>query len=211
METGTQLAQLEDELNLLRDRMAGVADSFVRAAETHLKYWYWEQTESYVTKDVEHTRGLAGDRLSALKAEVQNLLKQADELAEKFLNVDEVWWHRKSNDELYFTSGTRPPKLIDNAVRLAAGLLGPILKKYGYLRPQDNEPEEWLEWDDSGRFHPKNARPYYPYHFAWSEEMTALVNQYEEIRQEAARKLGEIESIRRMRAGQDAKELWDKS
>lgn len=203
--TEEELHALEGSLGALKSRMASVSEAFIGHAIPFLIAWYDETVIRAIMQDPEHTEQLPAERLSALKAELRELQANATGVAGSLLRGDEAWWHKTPTEDAY-----RRERSLDKAVRLAAGLLGPILQKYGYLRARSRMPrEEWLEYDSTGQHHPPNARPYYPYSMTWSDEMQTSSQEYGALVTEGEPLLSRIqqakESIKRGRA----KDLWD--
>lgn len=127
-----------------------------------------------------------------------------------FLKEENLWWHIKQGEQIYYYYGNRPPTSLDKAIRLVAGKLAPILENYGYLIAKPNSYDLWREWDSSGNTHPINARPIYPFSLDWSEEMKALIKQYGELVISAQKSTRNIEQIKNEKGQNQAQDLWNK-
>lgn len=206
-----EIKAAEECLEAIFEQMERMRQDFVTATVELVKPWYWSQTESLVKRKAEVTKKLGLEKLSHLKADVKVLQKDMASIVAEFLQDERLWWHRTQGDQSYYYHGNRPPDGLDKAVRLVAGRLAPILEEYGYLSTSLQDHEVWREWDQSGNYHPPDARPYYPYGFDWSEQMKALINQYEELYRKALDQAREIEGLKQEKAQSEAEDLWRKA
>ncbi len=206
-----EIQAAERRLEATLTQMERIQQDFVAASVDLIKAWYWTQTESVVKREAEVTKKLGVERLSELKADVRALQEDTGKIVTEFLQDESLWWHRKQGEQSYFYHGNRPPDGLDKAVRLSAGRLASVLEQYGYLPADLQDHGVWREWDQSGNYHPSNARPYYPHGFDWSEQMRALIKDYEELHREAPRQAREIERLKQEKAQNEAEDLWKKA
>ena len=203
------------ELDSLKPQMEEVRKQFIKDSTRFIRKWYEKTSQGYVETGSDVTLKLGKAKLSQMKAKVLELMQNAEAIANEMFSNAELWWHLMENDELsYSFYGNAPPKMLDEAIRLALGKLGTILEEFGYsvtTKPTGGIGElgVWCEWDSTGRFHPPDARPYYPYHQPWPEAMRNTLKKYDELCAQAKKVRAEINSLHIEKKKEAAKNLWD--
>ena len=209
------IKQKQAELDSLKPQMEEVRQQFIKDSTTFIKEWYEKTSQSYVETGADITLNLGKEKLSQMKTKTRKLIENAEATANEMLFDPELWWHLAENDELsYSFYGNAPPRFLDKAIRLALGKLGTILEEFGYsvtTKPTAviSELGVWCEWDSSGRYHPPDARPYYPFSQDWSEAMRNTLQKYNELCTQAKKVRIEINSLQREKKTEEAKNLWD--
>lgn len=166
----------EERRNAIINEMSQVRTEFLNATSEYISQWYWKTVTLKVENKSEHSRSLGREKLSELKSEVKSLQQQAHKIVEETVGAESLWWEIKPGKQDYSFYGNRAPEELDDAIRLAAGCLGSVLKKYSYLDAQES-------WRKSSRqqYYSTETRPYYPHWLDWSNEMRLLLERYESL------------------------------
>lgn len=199
-----EIKEAENQLKSAIARMKVIQKEFMAQCVTYIKSWYVDITKQKVTSASKLTKQLGIEKLSQMKAEVSRLQEQSPEIINDFINDVNLWWHLKENDQLETTF----KEDISKALRLAAGKLGPVLEKYGYITTNPSEPGYWREWDEFGINRPANPRPYYPYPLDWTDNMRTLVDEYQELIREAIQYRDELKKLKAEKAQMEVEDLW---
>ena len=213
----SRIEAAQKDLEVTFANMEQLREEFIAATVEFMEPWYWDQTETMVTRRPEITKQLGVDKLAQLKADVKSLQENCATIAAEFLADERLWWHQKRGEQAYSYHENRPPGGLDKAVRLIAGKLGPILERYDYLSGKLDRisplqsHEVWRERDASGSYHPANARPYHPYGFDWSERMRAVLKNYADLLQEGVRQASEIDGLKHAKERSEARDLWEQA
>jgi hypothetical protein len=209
------IQKLEELLRQKRSTLNVLGGKFADAAGQFLKDWYMDEATRMVKSCPDVTKQLAhNDRLSGFKSAVQTLQQKATEAAHEFIMTGDVWWHYNGNPPAiaeFTMHGGSYPAGADKAIRLAAGLLAPILEKYNYLSIYTNANVIWREQDvPAGQI---KARPMYPRSspLKWSSEMTKIYSEYSEILESFAPIEIQIVELRKQKEQSEADDLWSKA
>lgn len=194
-------------------KMEACRQEFVRATTALLTPWFMDEAQKIARETPDVTKNLGEVRLGALKEKIRLHQVAAPTLVEKFMSAPDLWWHKKPGQQMYFVSERRGPEHLERAVRLIAGSVAPILEDYGYLTlpGNTNGMGAWLEWDESGNYHPHDARPYCPRWIDWSEPMKTPIKTYEELRRQAERERNAVERLKTEKEQSEANDIWNRS
>lgn len=209
-----QIEQKQQKLETVKAQMNEVCEEFKKEVSHYLKAWYDSTTRKYVGKYADISMSIGIDRLTEMKAGLKNLKDQSDAIAERYLSPAALWWHLSEGDQEYtFSNGRIQPKMLDRAVRLAMGELAGILSSNGYVKSfalLDKYPkgEIWREQYTNGTIKRNANHDYYPHEVEWSDEMVALIKQYNDLRTKARNVTELIQSIHSSEKKHQALELW---
>ena len=206
-----EIAAIETRIKNRCHKMEEASETLVEAVIVFLKSWYWEQTESHVVREPDRTSALGIEKLSELKAAVGRVQDEADGEVRKIFSQPDLWWHVEQAEQRYEWYGNRAPEPLDEAIRLAAGRIAPILEQYGYLNKDPKTGSSWREWDSSGHHHPPDARFRYPYSFDWPDELKQILSQYSEHHSQATIDMRKLEEVKMAMAQAGAKDQWDQA
>lgn len=208
-----EIALLEEEQQRVLAHMERVKQDFLDEAATFLSEWYWQQTETQVTRNHDVTQKIGIDKLRELKQEVKALQSKAGEIINEYLNDDRLWWHihKEGDPSVYIYAGRHVPDNIATAMRLAAGKLGPVLVQYYYLPADPYHNEAWIEWDSTGNRKKSNGRPYYPYGLMFPISIEDLGKKYKELLKSLYDNAQALKNAEAERDIDLAKSLWNKA
>ncbi len=199
-----KIAEAQRQVATTHKEMGETVQAFIAAATEYMKDWYWKQAETVVTANFARTQSLEPTQLTALKSDIHTLQDNAGAILQEELGKDDLWWHRKPGKQTYYRSGeTRGPDHIDKALRLAAGRLGILLARYGYLNPGTRTH---VDWSDAS-----TGRLMYPHMLDLSKDMLDHIDGYLRLQQRAGSEQTQLESLLRKKAEGEAKSLWDKA
>jgi hypothetical protein len=202
-------------LEQAKAQMESIRQQFIGVATRLAGPWYQKQASSVVQSEHTTTSDLADDKLKSLKAEVANLVTNAEQPVAIAFGSTKLWWHLQSplpdldaattrgeNNWRYRGYGHGPPETLQRALRFGLGALATILEKYGYL----NTRVRGLAWRESEG---SNSQPYYPFMVEWSPEMVESLEAYATKQDEADRLRQEIAQIMEKKKQAMAKARWD--
>jgi len=175
--------------------------------------WYRRTAKEYIVKYPEVTLSLTQERIAAMKADVNELSRNADRIAASEFSNPALWWHMDphlhESVERYLQVADKYPEVLDRAVRRALGHLGVVLEKFGFRVTSNGYTgtyyEFWFEHPTGGR----ETVPCYPHLLTWSGDMQETVRQYEGQYLEALRIYGEIQELKEEKRRLDALTRWD--
>jgi hypothetical protein len=219
----TRIAGKRTALASILATMEGIRLEYIKATIPIVKAIWQHESRTQVERDNAITEKLSDARLRELKAEIQNLEEEAENKITPFLNSADAWWHLQP--ELKYEQGglaqhtyrsyTKPiglPDVLDKQTRFAVGLLGPILKKYGFLASRSSGgrmTQEWVEWDIGGNAQSSKARPLYPRKLEAPVNLCALAEKYATAQDQARAVLKEIQDIEEEKKRSAAAKRWD--
>ena len=213
------IREKEKELRPIRERMEELRLQFIGDAVKFAAKWYEETAKQYVTKYPEITLTLSKEKLSMMKAKVNDLMKNADKIVKDALSAPSIWWHMEPHKNESFSLyeqlgneqvGNRFPEAVDKPVRRALGELGAVLEQFGYGVTTGAYagayPEFWFAFPGG----PESAAcPYYPHLMEWSKEMQDTLQTYDGLFKKAIRLFIEIEKLKEEKKKRQARDLWD--
>ncbi|MDP4194847.1 MAG: hypothetical protein Q8940_07350 [Bacteroidota bacterium] len=199
-----QISQFQQELGSLHLEMENTTQQFLGASKPFIINWFRDIAASNVKLQPEITKNLGVEKLTAMKKELEDLCNQIEELVNKYLNIDEIWAHRKNfkqniNETIiaYAIYGNKMPEIIDNALRSLLGCIGKILEKYGYYKKG--------AW-----FKPPSSNYYYNFKLDWSQNMKSAITKYSKQNQTNIESSNKLERVKRNKEEFEAKDMWDK-
>jgi hypothetical protein len=206
--TDERISQKQHELAGLAEEMERQCAAFVEDATATVLDWYPRKAEEVALEKHEVTSRLGTESVAELRRKVEELRRGEDDVRQ-LLADDKLWLHRKNRGQVYHFTGNAAPKILDAAVRLAAGRLAGVLEEYGYLPADHQDASAWREWDPTGSRHAANARPYYTGFFQWSAKMKAAIEAYKELLLKTEMARAELARLTAEKAREDAKRVWD--
>jgi hypothetical protein len=208
-EFDTKIKVLKNELSSLESRMETLFKKFCEEVAEFLTSWYEAQARDEVKRKSDVTIKIGKDQLAVLKQKISDLQKKVKDVVSDFLGKDSIWWHKSHGKQQYSYHGNRPPDIVEKALRLAAGLLAPILEDFGYFSKDGPEPLLWREWDSTGKYQLQSGRPYYPYGLEWSPQMKNFMREYDEAHIRCQEILAEISRLEKEKREKQSEDLWD--
>jgi hypothetical protein len=203
----------EAELSSLRMRMDELRKEFARETAVFAREWYRETAKDYVSKYPEVTLGLSAEKIVAMKAQVNMLVKSAEKIVQSEFDNPALWWHMEphlhESVDRYMQFADKYPEVIDRAVRRALGHLGIVLENFGFHVTVSGYTgtyyEFWFERPISGR----EAVPCYPHLLSWTEDMQKTIRKYDGQYVEAVKIYDEIHRLKEEKKKIEALTLWD--
>lgn len=193
--------------------METVRQQFIAAVVKLLHPWYWSKTEQEVKGNPEQTKSLGVDQLRLFKAEVKALQEKTEAIVLEFFDKPRLWWHQEQADQMYYMDKKRGgPGLLEQPFWRAAGQLGPILEKYGYVSTSTDRKTSspWRETDSTGMRALTERNPLYR-GVEWSSEMRSLIDQYRDLGDELKKQQITLSQIKIDKAETEASDLWDQA
>ena len=83
----------EAELSPLRLRMEELREQFKQETAVFAREWYRKTAKDYIVKSPEVTLGLAVERIAAMKASVNELIRNTPKIVAEELDSPGLWWH----------------------------------------------------------------------------------------------------------------------
>ena len=193
---------LNDQLVQVQTRMDVCRRQFVGATKEFLGSWMMEEAGRLATDNPKRTQEL-GAALSEMKSAVRELMKEVPAIVSECVDVDSCWWSDNADPDEFLGHPRYRTKheRLQKAVGLAAGKLGPILRKYGYIEERD-----WLETANSSR----DSRPFCK-HVQWSKAMNDCSDEYLKLVQRHRELRAKLATAKRAKAGSEAADMWDRA
>jgi hypothetical protein len=197
----------ETELADLIAKMEEIRVQFINATAVFASNWFDDTAKKYVTSDTENTLKLGKEKIGEIKSKVREMASQASQFCCEALSDKELWWHMSLKEmgvlSPYCCSGNKDPEIVNKGVRRIVGRLGSVLCEYGFLTHEDS-------WFEHGSL--RNGQkpvPYYPYGLGWSQEMRAIMKQYNEMYKQAYAEYKEIKALKAQKQTKIAIEIWN--
>lgn len=209
-----EIKQAENELSTTVATLEKLRYQFISATANYLREWFPDKAREIVTNKSSITVQIGKEAITKIKDEVENLQLQVNDIVEKNLQKDELWWHTSQEDWPRYKNPYSTNEII-KYVRLAAGQLAPILEKHGYLLsdlpPNTGMQPTWREWDETGNRHPPNARPMYHHDMEWPEPMKQLLEGYNKLQKQGEEQAIALKAIKKSKEQAQAEDIWDKA
>jgi hypothetical protein len=202
----------EAELLPFISRMEELKVEFTEETMAFASEWYRKTAKDYITKSPEVTLGLTEERIANMKAEVNELVKNAEKTVHKEFDNPELWWHLeprlRESIKRYQQVADKFPEVLDRAVRRTLGHLGVVLEKFGFRVTvsgcSGNYYEFWFE-----RVGKLETVPLYPHLLKWTDAMQDTIRQYDSQYVEAAEIYCEIQELKSEKKKLEALTRWD--
>jgi len=213
-EIGRLIERKEAELSPHRSRMEELKGQFIKETVGFVGDWYWKTARDYITKYPDVTLSMSPQKIAAMKAKVNELIKNAEKIVREELDNPALWWHQEphlhDSIDRYQQVADKYPEVLDVAVRRALGHLGFVLEEFGFhVTASGNKSayffEFWFEHVEDTR----ETVPCYPHLLSWTNEMQDTVRQYNAQFVEAIKLYNEIQQLKEEKKRQEALKLWD--
>ncbi len=182
---------------------------FLTLVVDYMREWYPEKTEYVVANEPELTQSLPTGELSKLKTEMYGLVAKVDALVIEFLDDKKYWWHLREDPSKYSRHSVETKsilKRIETQLRYVAGLLGPILEKYGYL-----SQHPWRESPPARNNQYFHDTPYFPYGLDISKPMKDMLITYSTHCNEVLDGTRELAELKSRKEIEQAKDAWKRA
>jgi hypothetical protein len=123
------------------------------------------------------------------------------------LTAERLWSSGGVDDPDFPIAAKTYPERLSEAIRYAAGRLGPILEQYGYIPSDPQATGSWFDSNQPERW--RDSHRFYSGELEWSEEMTKALNDYNGVVMENYGFLQAIEELEEQRDETKAAELWN--
>jgi hypothetical protein len=97
------IREKEKELRPIHACMEELRLHFISDTVEFAAKWCEETAQQYVTKYPEITLTLNKEKLSTMKAKVNNLMKNADKIVKDALSLPRIWWHMEPHKNESFS------------------------------------------------------------------------------------------------------------
>jgi hypothetical protein len=204
----------EAELSPLRLHMEELRRQFTRETVAFATEWYRKTAKEYITKYPEVTLSLTEEKISLMKACVNELVKNTEKTVEKELGKPNLWWHIEpqlhESIERYRQVADKPPEVLDRAVRRALGHLGVVLEKFGFrVTASGYNTEAYYEFWFERAVSAREIIPCYPHLLSWNDEMQGTIRRYDVQYVEASEVYGEIQQLKSEKKKLEALTRWN--
>lgn|SRR5450759_3343441 len=85
----------ENELSPLRQCMEELKTEFIKETVSFVSEWYKRTTKEYVTKYPEVTLSMKEEQIAQMKAQVKELIQDAEKIVRGELEKPALWWHQR--------------------------------------------------------------------------------------------------------------------
>jgi hypothetical protein len=204
-----QIEALEERTNALRVELDRLARRLFAPTADFVTTWYRAHVEQALLNNPEAVKS-AGPRLSAMKADVSDLLSRVPQVVEQFLDVDEAWPHRgeiKVEDLQAFPplGFSQPPHRLEAQIRAILGVLGEILVKHGFARL--GRASEWAK-------RPTGAYTdvmIFAHRVEWTKNMKDAIADYSQRLHDLAQAERQLAGVKRDKEAAEIRHLWEQA
>ena len=201
------------ELSHIRSRMEELRDEFTRETAVFTREWYRETSKAYVSKYPEVTLSLSEEKITAMKAQVNVLVKNAEKIVQSEFDNPRLWWHIEphlhESIERYLQVADKYPEVLDRALRRALGHLGIVLENFGFRVTASGYTGTYYEfWFERSTDH-RETVPSYPHLLTWTPDMQETIRHYNTEYVEAVKIFEEIQLLKEEKKKIEALTLWD--
>jgi hypothetical protein len=216
MSNEDKIAALEDRLKQIRANMGEIKQEFIQAIVPWLEPWYLKTLREYTEEQPERTAKLGNEgKFQTLLAETKALQQRTSEVVSKYIGASVLWWHEDQKAGAFHTYQTgKLPGRLDTAMRHAAGELGLILKKYGYIDvqgPRSGPRAPWIDWNTGQARDEVNAPHFFPNKLDYPPKLYQLAERYYSLLKDAGTVMTERDAAKAEMARQAVKKLWDEN
>ena len=202
-----QIADAQNSLDAKLNEMDAVAERFAAAATEMLVPWMRDRCTSQVRAEGQVTRNLDGQgRLGRLKGALDDLVGRPGAIRKRIAKNERAWWHM--SPDLEHDGHGEMPRDLENAVRLATGLLGKLLHDHGYIQAAGHG-SDWSSNLAGGGI--SLLGPVYRCRIEWTPEMRQLAAAYSTLIGEAKRLRKRVKDLERKKHEEAAMELWERA
>jgi predicted DNA binding CopG/RHH family protein len=210
----SELQKTLEEISEVEVQLHQSVENFKPAIADFLRETYEKQARYYVEKESSLTVSLPKETLAEIKSKVAQLMSDAEKITEEYFGNIIKWWipDGKGDQYSYSTPIKTTRDAIEKQLRLAIGLVGPVLEIGGYLSTKTNtqaEKDVWCEYDQSGNRHLSNGRPRYPYALTFTKEMQDALKRYSTLAESLHKLIHKKISIEKKISQKTAASLWD--
>jgi hypothetical protein len=203
----------EEELLPLRSRMEELRGQFMKETVDFAAEWYRKTAKDYVTKYPEVALSMSEEKISAMKARVNEIAKSSERLVKAEFDNPALWWHLEPHlhdpIDRYQQVADKYPEVLDRAVRRVLGHLGDVLEKFGFPVTASGYTGTYYEFWFERPVGTREIVPCYPHLLSWTDEMQEIIRQYNARYTEAIRLYNEIQQLKEEKKRQEALARWD--
>ena len=192
--------------------MEEVRVKFVAEVVRFAADWYVKTVKEYIAKYPEIALKMSEERMTRMKGQVNELVKNSEKAVKSELESSVVWWHLKPRlhdaiDE-YKQVGDRYPEILDRAVRRALGRLGVVLEQAGFNVSAGGRTGAYQEfWFE--QFGGRGTVSTYPHLLKWSDAMQNIARDYNGLYLDAVGLFNEIQLLKEEKKRREALTRWD--
>lgn len=211
---GIQIERKENALSPLCKRMEELKGEFIEETVRFASEWYKKTVKEYVSKYPEVTLGMKEERIAQMKARVNQLTLDTENIVRGELDNSALWWHQRprlhDSIEQYLQVDDKYPEILDRAVRHVLGRLGLILEEYRFNVSTSGNIGSYREfWFDKPPGERSTSVPYYPHLLKWSTKMEETIKEYNTQYTKAMAIFDEIQKLKGDMKRQQAMNRWD--
>ena len=208
------IEQKENELSSLCQLMEELKAEFIKETVSFASEWYRKTAKEYVTKYPEVALNLKEEKIAQMKAQINDLVRNSENIVSDELDNSALWWHQKPrlHDSIkqYLQVDDKSPEILDCAVRHVLGRLGLILEEYKFNVSASGNTGSYGEfWFDHPSGAESTAKPSFPHLLKWSEKMQDTVRRYNTQYIKALAAFEEIARLKEEKKKQQALNRWD--
>ena len=208
------LERIEAELSSIRSRMEELKGQFIKETVDFASKWYRKTAKDYITKYPDVALNMTQEKIAAMKARVNELVKDAEKIVKRELDNPALWWHLEphlhDSIDRYQQVADKYPEVLDVAVRRALGHLGFVLEEFGFhVTASGNKSTYYYEFWFEHQVDTRETVPCYPHLLSWTDEMQDTIRQYNAQYLDAIKLYNDIQRLKEEKKRQEALKLWD--
>ena len=203
----------ENELLPLRSRMEELKIEFIKETMVFASEWYKKTAKEYITKYPEVTLNMSEEKISEMKAKVNELVGNTEKIVKGELDNPALWWHKEphlnASIEQYTQIADKYPEILDRAVRHALGRLGIILEEFRFHVNASGNTGSYQEFWFEHPLGNEQTITYYPHLLKWTKEMQDTTRKYNTQYTHAITLYNEIQELKEQKKKKQALTRWD--
>jgi hypothetical protein len=179
----TLIEKTEKELSPFYPRMEEIKIEFIKQTIIFASEWYAKTAKDYVIKYPEVTLNMSKEKLTKMKVQVSELIKNTEKIVKGELDNPALWWHQRptinTSVDQYLPVADKQPEILDRAIRHVLGRLGLILEDFWFRVTASGNTGSYREfWFEKSSDNAFSSSPIYPHLLMWSREMQETIRKY---------------------------------
>ena len=194
----------EKERDKIQSSLEEIRSKFKVPFLDYASTWIKDILERNLIQDnPEKAKQMGKSGLVALRSEYEALIEKLPALVDDIINNNKNWPHRAEygfifNEKEFFFF--KAPDILIKMIRPVVSKIGPILKKYGLI-----EFKQYGAWEVHGE------ELQYAYGFSLSPQLQKLIDDYKEQFNSYEKYIGDLASLNKNKAQEEARILWEEN
>ncbi|MCP3026012.1 hypothetical protein [Halobacillus sp. A5] len=166
--------------------------------------WYKEEMKRTVKDNADKITSIGEEKAKQLKEETQELISKTDDLVQKHIGVDSIWWHTNNKKLEKYFSEREVLEPVETNIRKLFGELGAILYKYDIVRPKSEYSSDYgNSWKES------NRQIKYAYGIVYSDKLVQISKEYIKLTTTCNELIEEIIELKDRQKKENIEEWWE--